>query len=205
MDWTTLISLFSSDRTWTVVSALVAAVATVAAMIAIRQTSISRKQEVEVKRPYFTIFEPGIKKLPQSPPYRIQITLKNSGTHPAQNLTGRIIIFDTDLSKQPEFTFDFSIANDVPSDTPTPWYNDSLLLPNDVPLKYIALVIKYRDPILGRDHFQPFYMRWEGVRAGITLPDFVHVSIEDKTRLSKYVRKTLEGCEVWKREVAHWQ
>lgn len=89
-----------------------------------------------------------------------------------------ISIFDQSLKEKPQFVSDFSIANEIPHDSPTPWYNDSVILPNNINPQYIALQINYYDPILKESYYQIFYMKWDGVKNGITHPDFVQVSIE---------------------------
>lgn len=192
MDWNKIFALLTSSEVLAVISSISGAIAAVSAMFAVYQTRTSLKDDRESNRPYFTIAAPGIKQLPQSPPFRIMIGMENIGRHPAQELVGKILMLEKSLSRQPTFTFDFSVANDIPTGTPTPWYNDTVVLPPNVPPQYIVLVIKYRDPILKKDFAQAFFMRWDGVNIGATHPDFVHVSMEEKMTLGKHLHKTLE-------------
>lgn len=187
-----LLNLLSNDKFWVVISSVSGAVAAIAAMIAVYQSRASAKDERTSKRPYFTISTPGIKPLPESPPFRIMITMENIGTHPAINMSAKILFVESSLSQPASFVFDFSIANEVPVKTPTPWYNDSLRLPANVSSHFIVTAIKYQDPILRKYFVQTFFMKWDGVNNGITHPDFVHTSLEEKLKVEKYLRKILE-------------
>lgn len=143
---------------WTIVSSVAGAVAAIAAMITVYQAKMVWQQERETKRPFFIIEKPGVKPLPTAPPYRIQITMENRGVHPASGLEGRILILRADLTSQPDFDFRFSVANAIPANSPTPWYNDSVNLPQNLPPQYVVLAIKYEDSILEKKFGQVFFM-----------------------------------------------
>lgn len=66
--------LLKNEKTWAIIAAIAGAVAALAALSSIYLTVSEQKELRESQRPYFTLAEPGIKPLPQSPPYRIQIT-----------------------------------------------------------------------------------------------------------------------------------
>jgi hypothetical protein len=186
-----LLALLKSETTWAIVSAVSGMVAALAATFTVYQAATAARKDREAKRPYFTIEAPGIKPLPSSPPYRIQITLQNVGAHPATALEGKVLFVDAALAAKPAHSFDFSVANDVPSGSPTPWYNDSLMLPDNVPPMYVILAVLYRDDIIGRTYSQAFYMKWQGVENGKTHPDFVHVSASEKVRIEEAVRNEI--------------
>ena len=192
MEWTKILDFITNEKTWAIVAAVSGAIAAIAALLTVYQASSSSREERESRRPYFTLAAPGIKPLPQSPPFRIQITMENIGVDPAYDLIGMIFFVEKSLTKPPEFTFNFSIANDIPSKTPTPWYNDDLVLPANVPPHYIVLGIKYYDPILKKSFAQVFYMKWAGVSNGQTYPDFVHVAIEDKKPIFEHLENELK-------------
>jgi hypothetical protein len=187
-----IVNFITNEKTWAIVAAVSGAIAAIAAMLTIYQASSSSREERESRRPYFTLAAPGIKPLPQSPPYRIQITMENIGVHSANEIIGKIIIIDKSLSKPPETIFNLSIANDVPPKTPTPWYKDDLALPANVPPQYIVLGIKYIDPMLKKYFTQLFYMKWAGVSNGQTYPDFVHVTIEEKAAIFEHYSNILK-------------
>jgi hypothetical protein len=170
------------------VSALLAALA---AYFAVYQASESRKNDLAAKRPYISVKEPGIKPLPTSPPYRIQITMINAGMHPADELVAKLIITDQSLDRPPTLQIAFSIGNEIPTDSPTPWYNDSLKMATDVPPQFIVLGITYRDPILDRRYQQIYTMRWDGVTKGSTHPDFTHVSREERNQILDHLHSEL--------------
>lgn len=187
-----VLSFILSERSWAIVAAISGAVAAIAASLTVYQAISASREDRESKRPYFTLSAPGIKPLPQSPPFRIQITMDNIGVHPASDLVGKILIIDRTLTSPPEFSFDFSVANEIPAETPTPWYND-VYLPQNVPPQYVVLAIKYRDPILKKFFTQIFYMKWDGVLNGQTQPDFVHVTVEEKATLQRHLTTVLRG------------
>ena len=191
MDWSKIASILSNEKTWAIVGAVSTAIAAIAALLTVYLATTTWKEQIGSKRPYFTITEPGIKPLPQSPPYRIQITMENIGVHPAYDLFGKIYIIDENLKGRPQFTFDFSVANEIPAETPTPWYNDSLQLPTNVPPQYVVFAIKYWDPVVNKSFAQVFFMKWDGVVNGQFHPDFVHVSIEEKQKIEDHLEDLL--------------
>jgi hypothetical protein len=191
MNWSKIISVLSNSNTWAAVSGIASAIAAIAAMFTVYHSRVSWENERESKRPYFIIEKPGIKPLEKSPPFRIQINMENKGTHAAKGLEGKIMILKADLSSQPEFVFNFSIANAIPSNSPTPWYNDTLILPKDLPPQFVVLAIKYTDEILDKSYNQVFYMTWHGVENGLTHPDFVHTSKDDAIKIESYLKEVI--------------
>jgi len=75
MAWNQIWHLLSQNTTWTVVSAIAAMIAALAAMVAIWQTKATRIQELMARDPYITVTDAGIKVLPESPPYRIECAI----------------------------------------------------------------------------------------------------------------------------------
>ena len=118
--------------------------------------------------------------------------MENRGIHPADDFEGRILILNADLSNKPDFDFKFSVANSIPSNSPTPWYNDSVHLPHNLPLQYVVLAIKYKDPILNKGFNQTFFMKWDGIQNGSIHPDFVYVSKDEAKAISSHLRNILE-------------
>lgn len=175
---------------WDVLSSLATIAAAIVAIITVYHIRTSWQKERESRRPYIAIEEPGIKPLPQSPPFRMQITMRNIGKHPASQFEGAISIFDKTMSGKFTFNTSFTLGNDVPPDSPTPWYTDNVLLPQNVPIQYICLFLKYRDPILEKRYSQIFYMRWDGVSNGITHPDFVYVSSDESDKILDYLKES---------------
>lgn len=192
MDWSNIPAFLTDEKTWAIVAAVSGAVAAIAALRSINLTVSEQKELRESQRPYITIVAPGIKPLSQSPPYRIQITMENIGVHPVEDLYGKIIIIDKNLKGEPQFVFGISVANEIPTKTPTPWYNDGLNLPTNVAPQYIVLAISYIDPILNKSHRQTFFMKWDGVVNGQTSPDFVHVSKDEKQKIEEHLKIVLK-------------
>jgi hypothetical protein len=174
-----------------IIAPLSGAIAAVAALLTVRHLRATRREQIESNRSYFTIVNPGIKPLPQSPPYRIQITMENVGVRPAYDLLGKIYIIDKNLRSGPRITIDFSVANEIVAKTPTPWYSDNVQILGDVPPQYIVLAIKYSDPITRESFAQTFFMKWDGVANGQTHPDFVHASIEEKQNIADHLSDLL--------------
>lgn len=159
MHWERISNIARNEKTWTVITALSGAVTSIAALFIVIYIIASWKEQIESNRPYFTITNSGIIQLPQSPRHRIQITMENIGVRPAYDLYGKIFIMDKNLRRNPRFTFELSIANEIPAKVPTPWYNDSLRLSTNIPPQYIVLAIEYSDPILKKSLDQMFYMK----------------------------------------------
>ncbi|WP_263785300.1 hypothetical protein [Salinibacter grassmerensis] len=176
---------------WTAVSAVAGAISAIAALFTVWNARKSAEEERKNKRVFFTISEPGIKPLPDSPPFRVQITLENTGVYSATDVKGILLFVESDLSGDPDYSFEFSIGNVVDANAPTPWYNDGLHLPNETPPHFVVLGIKYLDVRLRKEFSQCFFMKWHGVTNGETHPDFVHVSIEEKEMVTEHLRDEL--------------
>lgn len=147
--------------------------------------------ELESKRPKFELAAPGIKPLPQSPPFRLQITMQNRGAHDARDLSGQILIVDQAFTHEPGKT-QFSIAGDIPPNSPTPWYRDDLILDNNIPPQYVVLGLTYADATNNKVNNQIFYMKWGGVQNGKTAPDFVYATLGDRDRILSHLKNELK-------------
>ena len=174
----------SESSYFDIISVVSGAIAALAAMIAIIITYRSNKQERESKRPYFTLEAPGFKQIGTT--LRLQITFINCGNHPANKFKGEIIIFQEDLMNGNKIEID--VVNDIPANSPTPYYNDSIGLSANMPKHFIYCEVSYLDPILLKEYRQKFYMKWNGVLNGITHPDFVHVNTDEKTIMKDYLK-----------------
>lgn len=186
-----ILTFLKNELVWTVLSSVSSFIAAIVVIIAVYNSRREWQVERESRRPFFIIEEPGIKTLPESPPYRMQITMENRGMHLASELEGMILILKADLTEQPDFDIRFSIANAIPSNTPTPWYDDNVQLPKNMPHMYIIFVIKYKDFILETDHHQTFFMKWDGIQDGITRPDFIHISTVKAKEIVSFLKEEL--------------
>jgi hypothetical protein len=169
-----------------IVSSVSAAIAALAAMIAIIITYISSKQERESKRPYFTILEPGFQVM--STNYRIQITFMNIGSHPAQNFHLKIQILSADF-KDDQPQVNLHLVNDIPTNTPTPYYSDNIVLNPNMKEHFIICRWSYSDPILKKEFYQEYYMKWNGSLNENWILSFNHASTEEKNSIDDYLLK----------------
>lgn len=167
---------------WAMISAIVAIFALI---ITILIFNYNVKKQLESGKPYFVISNPGIKE--NSPPYRIQINMQNEGGRPASNFKGKIFFLDKTLDNFPNQIIAFSVGNDIPVNSPTPWYDDPVQLSENIKPMYIVLRVSYDDSLLNKNFNQTFFMKWDGVINGMTSPDFVHVSMDEKLGIEKYL------------------
>lgn len=136
--------------------------------------------------PKIDIEKPGIKKIDGNQFWRLQITMLNSGHRPASNLYGEIIIFKQDLRDKPQI-INFSVANKIYFNSPTPYYNDGIKLFGNMDPYFIILKIKYRDWLI--PHSETFFMKWGGITNGKFHPDFTHTSSGEKKKIKDYLKK----------------
>ena len=104
------------EKTWAVISAIAA----VAALFAVYQARVASHEQILANRPDFTLLQPGIKPLPNSPPFRIQITMENMGGRPAAEMSGELLIADQALDAEPVLRTEFTVGNEILPKTPTP-------------------------------------------------------------------------------------
>jgi len=176
-----------NQNLWAAISAIGGAISAVAACAAIWHSRKAGKETIESQRPYFVLEAPGIKHLPNSPTFRVQLTLHNAGGRVATSLEGRIFMTTKQPGVKPKLDLTFSVANEIPPHSPTPWYEDAQQLLEKDPEHYVLLGIKYSDPVLNVHYKQLFCMRWAGVQNGKFHPDFVHVSKEERQQIeTKY-------------------
>jgi len=178
------IQVSSSSSNFELIGVISGAVAALAALTAIFLTYRSNKLDRESRRPYFTLSSPGFKKISNN--LRLQITFENNGTHPAKKFKGEIRIFQDNLEN--EVKIDIDIVNDIPANSPTPYYNDSVALGNNMPKHFIFCKISYLDPILRKEYNQEFFMKWHGVKNGTTHPDFVQIDTNEKKIVEEYIK-----------------
>lgn len=145
-------------------------------------------------RPMFDLVAPGFKQLPNSPPFRMEILMKNVGTHPAIDFSGKIIAVTRTFSDQP-LTASFSVANPIMHDSPTPYYNDTVVIPPNAPPMFVVCALKYNDAISGREWTQVFFMKWGGVQGTKFEPDFTHASVDEAQEIREHLKTALVGYE----------
>lgn len=92
-----MIEVLKSGTFWAAIATISAMVAAIAALYSVKISRDSANIERLSKRAYFTISSPGIKKMDNSPPYRIQITFVNAGHNPAISVSGKILFIDQAL------------------------------------------------------------------------------------------------------------
>lgn len=170
------------------VSALASAFAAIAAAIACYQTRLGKEEDREAKRPFFVLEAPGIKQLDVSPPFRVNLPMRNVGTVPALNVCGRIIFADSSTGVDLLDTT-FELADPIPANSPTPWYIDTLMLPSNAPVHFITLLLTYIHPLTEKQFSQAFFMKWNGVQNGSFQPDFVYVSIDEAKEQIKRIKQ----------------
>jgi hypothetical protein len=71
-----------------------------------------------------------------------------------------------------------------------------VLLPQNYPPQYVVLALMYSDAITKDSYQTVMYMKWDGVVAGQTSPDFVHVNMEEKEQMRGYLKRYLPGFEL---------
>ena len=57
-----------------------------------------------------------------------------------------------------------------------------------MPKHFIFCSISYLDPLLKKEYFQSFFMKWDGVVNGKTHPDFTHVNTKEKEIIKEYIK-----------------
>lgn len=171
---------------YTMISAIAAAVSAIVALFTIINAVKNQRAERNKNRPYFIIEAPGFKPLPNNS-LRLQITFINKGRNPASNFRVLIRIFDMNYLNENQIIFD--VVNDIPPDSPTPYYNDGIGLPANLPPHFIYCEMNYTDNILNTNYSQRYFMKWDGVQQGTTHPDFVHTNKEEKIKIEEYVNK----------------
>jgi hypothetical protein len=147
---------------------------------------------IPLKPAHFELRAPGFKQLPNSPPFRLMIPMINTGDRSAFDLEYRILIIgqtnnivSADLSG--------SVGGEIPPNSPTPYWNDSVFLPVNQPPQYIILRLRYKETEGSKTiKTQVIYMQWSGVENGKTSPDFTYVSIEQEKEVKNIAESLMK-------------
>jgi hypothetical protein len=146
----------------------------------------------EEKRPIFSLIAPGIKQIPNSSKFRMQIGMENTGFHRALDLEGMVILIDQRFNTEPGIV-PFSVAGEIPPHSPTPWYSDPTRIPPNASPMYIVYAIKYIDAqARGIKYSQVMYMKWSGAQNGEAESDFVSVSNNERDYILSHMRALIE-------------
>lgn len=160
-------------------SSLWAAVSALAALFAIYQVAKVQREAIDASRPYFVVKEPGFKPLDVG--LRLYTMMINEGGREATDFEYRFLISELKPELNGRIFFDtgpISISAPLPVGSPSPFYNDGVVLPENLPEQFVFLGMKYNDLRAGRHYSQGIVMRWSGVDNGHTQPDFVYTSKE---------------------------
>ena len=154
-------------------------------------SSISHPSKPD-KPAHFELKEPGFKPLPNSPPFRLMIQMINTGGRSAFDLEYQLLMIDQE-SHVVARNISGSVGGEIPPNSPTPYYNDSIVFPMNVREQFIILCLHYKDAEDSKiTRTQIFYMQWSGVINGKTEPDFTYVSIEQEKELKSLVDNMLK-------------
>ena len=187
--------IIRNEKTWTIITFFSGTVASISALLIVLYLMATWKEQIESNRPYFTITKRNITQLPQSARYNLHFTIENVGVRPAYDLYGKVFVVDKNIKGKPNYSFDFSIADEIPAHAPIPWNSDTLLLPKNLPAQYIVLAIEYSDPIVKEFFSQIFYMKWNGVIEGKPESDFVYVSMKEKMEMMNRINIIFQDFE----------
>ena len=116
--------------------------------------------------------------------------MQNIGGRPAAELVGELLIADQGLNAEPAFRTEFTIANEIPPGTPTPWYHDGFVCLARFPpsMWYWRSNIQTqlcRPNNEGVLHTVLCY-EMSGTKDDQTHPDFVHASQQEKEGVSAH-------------------
>jgi len=152
-------------------------------ILVIPVTSSVSHATIPLKPAHFELREPGFKPLPNSPPFRLMIQMINTGGRSAYGLEYQIVMVDQ-KNHIVSHNESGSAGGEIPPNSPTPYYNDSIKFPLNMPAQFIILCLHYKDTEDSKTiKTQMFYMQWPGVINGTTSPDFTYVSIEQEKEL----------------------
>ncbi len=143
----------------------------------------------EAARPYLAFKEsPSVH---QKEELSFEFKFNNVGTHPATDLSSKILVFDQYLLQKPILIDEYTVVNDIPKDTTTTLLlninNKDISKESDITPHFILISLSYADPILRKTYNQTIYLKWAGVNAGKPQP-FIHVEISEKQDILKYLK-----------------
>ncbi len=164
------------------VSAIAAMISAFAAVWAVKTVKALNDQQIKNERPYFVAGELGFKKLPGSSKFRLMFRVTNTGKRPSKNLRMKaIFIADQNKDGHDACLFPVSeceVAQEIPPNSPTPWYFDAVKLPQNHPPCLIFFGIVYDDIVGSLNYRQQFFMKWDGITNGDFYPDFTYATPE---------------------------
>lgn len=173
---------------WNALNAIAALLSATVAYATVRLAVKNRGQDLASKRAYLTIKDPKIQAVPIDNTVKILIPIDNCGAHPASNVKLKIVTVDSSADSDPDFVVTEELANPIPGGTPTAYVNH-MQVPKDCPEKLIAVLLSYKDSILGLNYSDTYYMRWSGIKNTEFQVNICHASPAEKDRLHAYLEK----------------
>ncbi|EKE04091.1 MAG: hypothetical protein ACD_20C00107G0001 [uncultured bacterium] len=162
---------------WASIPAIVAAIgAAISAFIAY----LAYKEILKSKRPYIAIGE-NVSKEKISEGFKIKVSYKNQGNHPATNLKSKYIIVLESLDEWTEKNN--TISNEIPIDLKNFYlYFDLFGILESNPF-YLIFLLKYKDAITGITYTQDLYYK-------VTLEKnaFENVQEDERLKIIGYLR-----------------
>lgn len=173
-----------------VIATLATTVLAITALITVYLTVASWKAQQNTRRPYFVLKESPLVDLNNE--ISLELKFNNVGIHPAVDLSSETIVFDERLSGKPIHHDESAIVNEIPKDASSSLV---MIIPNDeinprqqsINAQYVVVDLQYEDPILNKSYNQTIYMKWNGVKEGISQP-IVHVRVEEKEKITEYFK-----------------
>lgn len=172
------------------ISAIAASISAIASFKTAKRTAKSYEYDRIAKRPYFSLKGPGFQPLNPSPPFRLIIPMINVGGRPASDFEFIILMVDS-INGNAVLHESKQLANDIDCNSPIPWWNDSIVLPANLPPHYVVVFMKYHDAILQKEFKPEFFMKFNGVINGDFTPDFVQVTKQEIEQIRCLIKKHL--------------
>jgi hypothetical protein len=182
MNWRTLNESDLFKSLITLLTVLTAAISAWASCQSVTHSYNIWQEQKQASRPYISLTKPF---LTQSP-LAFQFEYQNVGVRPAVDLKLDLMIFDQSLQSDSVSHNKTSSANEVSVGTPTIWTISINQASAPIAPVFLVLTLEYYDPIVERNYYQYYFLKWGGLHDGAPELRLSLASLEERDRIMGY-------------------
>jgi hypothetical protein len=184
-------NLLANPNFWAAVSAIASAVSAMAALVVVYQAALAQKKERESRRAYFRVVSDEME-FAENGAARLPLVVSNVGSHPATNITAKLVIVAPFEHCEPLTNLNVVLANELVQGGELNYrFSTVKAVPADTPRQLVLFALRYTDSVLNKTFTQRFYFEWLGMVNGQPSKALTH-GLMDRDKAEVCLKKYLD-------------